>query len=116
MQSDDQGANERSPLRERIRDELPRLAPRDAAELAGIVERLVQALRPERIYAFASHARGDASPDSDVDLAVLWRGQTSRRTVESSQPCAPSGCTSCRWTCSSSRRTSSTHTSRRPSW
>ncbi len=75
MKSDDQGTNGRSPLQERISDELPGLAPRDAAELAGIVERLVQALGPERIYAFGSHARGDASPDS-LPATIQREGRT----------------------------------------
>lgn len=39
--------------------------------LAEIVRRLVEALRPERIYLFGSKARGDAGPDSDYDLLVL---------------------------------------------
>src|SRR5438552_17249869 len=71
MKTDNRRADARSALQERIGDELPRLSPRDTVELAGIVERLVEALRPERIYAFGSHARGDATPDSDVDLAVI---------------------------------------------
>ncbi|TMF00601.1 MAG: nucleotidyltransferase domain-containing protein, partial [Chloroflexi bacterium] len=66
MKTDNRRADARSALQERIGDELPRLSPRDTVELAGIVERLVEALRPERIYAFGSHARGDATPDSDV--------------------------------------------------
>jgi predicted nucleotidyltransferase len=36
-----------------------------------MVERLVTALSPERIYLFGSHARGDAGPDSDYDLLVV---------------------------------------------
>jgi uncharacterized protein len=51
--------------------ELPRLSRRDAAELASIVRKLVAALEPDRVYVFGSHARGDASPDSDVDLLVV---------------------------------------------
>ena len=39
--------------------------------LQEIVDRLVAAYRPERIYLFGSHARGDAGPDSDYDLLVL---------------------------------------------
>ena len=36
-----------------------------------IVQRLVAALTPERIYLFGSQARGDAGPDSDYDLLVV---------------------------------------------
>ena len=36
-----------------------------------MVRRLAEAVRPERIILFGSHARGDAGPDSDVDLLVI---------------------------------------------
>ncbi len=39
--------------------------------LDEIVRRLVAAYRPERMYLFGSHARGDAGPDSDFDLLVI---------------------------------------------
>ena len=39
--------------------------------LAEIVHRLIEALRPARIYLFGSQARGDAGPDSDYDIMVL---------------------------------------------
>jgi len=50
---------------------LPGLSVEHASELVVIIERLVEALQPERIYVFGSHARGDAAPDSDVDLMVV---------------------------------------------
>ena len=34
-------------------------------------EAIVQAVAPERIYLFGSHARGDATPDSDIDLLIV---------------------------------------------
>lgn len=40
-------------------------------KLAEIVQRLVVALKPERIYLFGSHARGQAGSDSDYDLLVV---------------------------------------------
>ena len=39
--------------------------------LAEIVRRLVEAYRPERVYLFGSHARGQASPDSDYDILLV---------------------------------------------
>ncbi len=36
-----------------------------------MVQRLVAALAPERIYLFGSQARGDSGPDSDYDLLVV---------------------------------------------
>jgi len=39
--------------------------------LAEIVRRLVETLRPERIYLFGSKGRGESSPDSDYDFMVV---------------------------------------------
>jgi predicted nucleotidyltransferase len=39
--------------------------------LAEVVRRLAEAYRPEQIYLFGSHARGEALPDSDYDLLVV---------------------------------------------
>ena len=39
--------------------------------LADIVERLVRAYYPERIYLFGSVARGETGPDSDYDILLL---------------------------------------------
>lgn len=41
------------------------------AKLAKIVERLVHAFSPSRVYLFGSKARGDSGPDSDYDLLVV---------------------------------------------
>jgi len=41
------------------------------ATLPEVVRRLVAAYQPERIYLFGSMARGDAGPDSDLDLLVV---------------------------------------------
>jgi predicted nucleotidyltransferase len=37
----------------------------------AIVRRLIDAVDPDRIILFGSHARGDAGPDSDVDLLIV---------------------------------------------
>ena len=36
-----------------------------------MVRRIVSRFHPEKIILFGSHARGDAGPDSDVDLLVV---------------------------------------------
>ncbi len=36
-----------------------------------MVRRIVRRFQPERIILFGSHARGEAGPDSDVDLLVV---------------------------------------------
>jgi predicted nucleotidyltransferase len=49
----------------------PKTPLADDPVLAGVVRRLVDMYRPERIYLFGSVARGDANPDSDYDLMVV---------------------------------------------
>ena len=39
--------------------------------LEEIVRRLVEAVDPDRIILFGSRARGDARPDSDVDILII---------------------------------------------
>lgn len=39
--------------------------------LDEIIHRLVQGLSPDRIYLFGSQARGQAGPDSDIDLLLV---------------------------------------------
>ena len=58
-------------LEERIDRELPYLTVEDRCALARIIERLVEAYQPDRIYLFGSKARGDYGPDSDFDLMVV---------------------------------------------
>ena len=58
-------------LKKNIRRELPHINEEDAGELARVLQRLVAAPEPERIHIFGSQARGDATPESDVDLLVV---------------------------------------------
>jgi len=44
-----------------------------------MVQRIVNRFDPERIILFGSAARGDAGPDSDVDLLVVTRVKGSKR-------------------------------------
>ena len=41
------------------------------AKLRRVIDRLIAAYEPERIYLFGSMARGEAGPDSDYDLMVV---------------------------------------------
>ena len=41
------------------------------AQIDRMVKRIVKKFHPERIILFGSHARGEAGPDSDVDLLVV---------------------------------------------
>jgi predicted nucleotidyltransferase len=58
-------------LEKRLHQELPHLTAEDRCALARILERLVEAYQPDRIYLFGSKARGDYGPDSDFDLMVV---------------------------------------------
>jgi predicted nucleotidyltransferase len=58
-------------LVDHMRDGLPHLTDEDWRALRPIVERLIAAYQPERIYLFGSKARGDYGPDSDFDLMVV---------------------------------------------
>jgi predicted nucleotidyltransferase len=43
----------------------------DPEKLEEAIQRLVTALQPERIYLYGSHAYGQPSEDSDLDLLVV---------------------------------------------
>jgi len=58
-------------LEDQMRYGLPHLTEEDLSALMPIVERLIEAYQPERIYLFGSKARGDYGPDSDFDLMVV---------------------------------------------
>jgi uncharacterized protein len=42
----------------------------DEALIREVADRIVQAFHPKRIILFGSQARGDAKPDSDIDVMV----------------------------------------------
>jgi predicted nucleotidyltransferase len=46
--------------------------------LAEIIRRIVRVAAPERIVLFGSAARGEAGPDSDLDLLVIKPGHYHR--------------------------------------
>jgi predicted nucleotidyltransferase len=48
-------------------------------KIRQMVERIVARFRPQQIILFGSHARGEAGPDSDVDLLVVMPVTGSRR-------------------------------------
>ncbi len=49
-----------------------------------MVRRIVRDFHPERVILFGSHARGEAGPDSDVDLLVVmpFKGMKHKKQVE----------------------------------
>ena len=46
-----------------------------------ITDKIAQAIDPERIILFGSHARGVGTPASDLDLFIVHNGRESNRTV-----------------------------------
>ena len=47
--------------------------------LPAMVARIVSKFAPEQIILFGSHARGDARPDSDIDLIVVMPDEATDR-------------------------------------
>src|ERR1700676_3516804 len=52
---------------------MPRSAKKTTvqAQIDRMVKRIVKKFQPEQVILFGSQARGDAGPDSDVDLLVV---------------------------------------------
>lgn len=55
---------------------------RDSPALEEIVARVVEIANPDRIILFGSAARGEAGPDSDIDLLVISSNIESRIGLE----------------------------------
>jgi predicted nucleotidyltransferase len=49
--------------------------------LAEVVRRIVEVARPDRIILFGSAARGEMTPDSDLDVLVVKSGVDHRRRL-----------------------------------
>ncbi len=53
----------------------------DRTVVVQLVRQIVDAVHPLRIVLFGSSARGDAGPDSDIDVLVVMPDGTPRRAV-----------------------------------
>ncbi len=60
-------------------DVAPRGLSPVAETLPVAVETIVRALDPEKIILFGSYAAGKPTPDSDVDLLIVWETDLSPR-------------------------------------
>jgi uncharacterized protein len=63
---------------------MPKKNGKIQAQIKQMVRRIVERFDPDRIILFGSHARGDAGPDSDVDLLVVMpvKGSKRKKRVE----------------------------------
>ena len=61
--------------------------PNMKAIIDRMVKRIVKKFDPEQIILFGSHARGEAGPDSDVDLLVVMPVEGCRREKSLDIPC-----------------------------
>jgi len=60
------------PMTKQLEDANPSAQDRILAE---IVHRLVSSFAPQKIVLFGSRAAGEARPDSDFDLLIVWRDE-----------------------------------------
>ena len=51
-------------------------------KIEEMVRRIVERFHPEQVILFGSYARGQAGPDSDVDLLVVMPVHGSRRSAQ----------------------------------
>jgi predicted nucleotidyltransferase len=58
--------------------------PASKACIDRTVRRIVKKFHPDQVILFGSHARGDAGPDSDVDLLVVMpmEGSVREKAIE----------------------------------
>ena len=56
--------------------------PANGIDLSEIARRIAEAVQPTRIYLFGSRVTGNARPDSDVDLLVIYDGKRPRNEVD----------------------------------
>ena len=47
-----------------------------------VVDRIADAIHPEKIILLGSRARGEANAESDLDLLIVYRGPLSKRDLK----------------------------------
>jgi len=60
-------------------NDMPKTKTQIRNDIRRMVERIVEQFDPDKVILFGSHARGNAGPDSDVDLLVVMPVQGSKR-------------------------------------
>ena len=51
-------------------------------QVQAVAQRIADAIQPERIVLFGSQGNGQAGPDSDIDLLLIYKGPLSKRDVK----------------------------------
>ncbi|MBF0291558.1 MAG: nucleotidyltransferase domain-containing protein [Nitrospinae bacterium] len=46
-----------------------------------IAKKIVEEIHPDKVILFGSRARGEAGPESDVDLAVVYSGPKTKKDI-----------------------------------
>ena len=69
----------------------PHIGPDELALVTEALGRTLAVVQPERVVLFGSYARGDAGPDSDLDLLVVsaFEGARSRLALRILEALAP---------------------------
>ena len=57
----------------------PRGLPPIAETLPAALENLIEVVQPQKVILFGSYAYGNPTPDSDVDLLIVWDTDKPRR-------------------------------------
>ena len=52
------------------------------SQLTEIVRKIADHINPVKIFLFGSRARGDARPDSDYDLVVIYDGEKPKHELK----------------------------------
>jgi predicted nucleotidyltransferase len=47
-----------------------------------IAKKIVEEIHPDKVILFGSRARGEAGPESDVDIAVIYSGPKTKREIK----------------------------------
>ena len=50
--------------------------------VASVVNTIAEAIRPEKVILIGSRARGEVTPESDIDLVIVYAGRESKRDLK----------------------------------
>jgi uncharacterized protein len=62
-------------------DQVPAALNAHADGLQACIQAFGQVMSVERVFLFGSHARGESTPDSDVDLCIVTNGSETQQSA-----------------------------------